>query len=191
MKKQQNLLFFTKVILITLVFSKEAEKCNFPNKDKKGECGCSKLSRNALGSICNEPTIESVDKPSMKYLQETNEPTIESIDKPSVKYLQESNVNENMKRNKKTKSRTNQMVFVTGGEFTMGTDRPYLPRDGEAPARKVRVKSFYADVYEVSNAEFALFVESTGHVTEVDWSILGYCNLSFFKSIFYKFTQWQ
>lgn len=63
--------------------------------------------------------------------------------------------------------RTNSMVFLKGGKFFMGTDKPFLPMDGEGPAREVRVNSFYMDVYEVSNAEFELFVNSTGHVTEV------------------------
>ena len=63
--------------------------------------------------------------------------------------------------------RTNQMSFVEGGSFTMGTNKPYLPMDGEGPAREVKVNSFYMDIYEVSNAEFELFVNSTGHITEV------------------------
>jgi len=63
--------------------------------------------------------------------------------------------------------RTNQMSSVKGGRFTMGTNKPYLPLDGEGPAREVKVNSFYMDIYEASNAEFELFVNSTGHVTEV------------------------
>ena len=68
---------------------------------------------------------------------------------------------------KSSHKRTNQMSFVEGGSFTMGTNKPYLPMDGEGPAREVKVNSFYMDIYEVSNAEFELFVNSTGHVTEV------------------------
>ena len=63
--------------------------------------------------------------------------------------------------------RTNQMVFIKGRKFTMGTDKPFLPMDGEGPAREVKVGSFYMDIYEVSNAEFELFVNNTGYVTEV------------------------
>lgn len=64
--------------------------------------------------------------------------------------------------------RTNQMVFIKGGKFTMGTDKPFLPMDGEGPAREVKVDSFYMDIYEVSNAEFELFVNNTGYVTEAE-----------------------
>ncbi|XP_064489061.1 formylglycine-generating enzyme-like [Ornithodoros turicata] len=65
-------------------------------------------------------------------------------------------------------SRTNQVVFLQGGEFTMGTDKPVFVADGEAPARKVFLDGFYIDVHEVSNAEFHRFVQSTGYKTEAE-----------------------
>lgn len=49
----------------------------------------------------------------------------------------------------------------------MGTDDPQIKQDGEAPARRVAIDAFYMDVYEVSNAEFEKFVNSTGYLTEV------------------------
>lgn len=60
-----------------------------------------------------------------------------------------------------------QMVAIPGGVFTMGTDEPEIHQDGEGPARRVHVNSFYMDQYEVSNEEFERFVNSTGYVTEV------------------------
>lgn len=62
-----------------------------------------------------------------------------------------------------------QMVAIPEGVFTMGTDEPEIRQDGEWPARRVHVKSFYMDQYEVSNEEFERFVNSTGYVTEVRW----------------------
>jgi sulfatase modifying factor 1 len=64
--------------------------------------------------------------------------------------------------------RTNQMVLITGGVYTMGTDVPIFVADGEAPARRADISSFYMDVHETSNAEFELFVDETGHVTEAE-----------------------
>lgn len=49
----------------------------------------------------------------------------------------------------------------------MGTDDPQIRQDGEAPARRVTVDGFYMDAYEVSNADFEKFVNSTGYLTEV------------------------
>ena len=63
--------------------------------------------------------------------------------------------------------RTNKMILVEGSTFTMGTDKPLIVADGEGPAREVTVDTFWMDVHEVSNAEFKLFVDATGYVTEV------------------------
>ena len=64
--------------------------------------------------------------------------------------------------------RKNNMVFIDGGTFTMGTDHPIFKVDGESPSRQVAISSFYMDAFEVSNAEFARFVSQTGHITEAE-----------------------
>lgn len=65
------------------------------------------------------------------------------------------------------------MVPIPAGVFTMGTDDPQIKQDGEAPARRVTVDAFYMDAYEVSNADFEKFVNSTGYLTEVMGSGMG------------------
>ncbi|XP_011915334.1 PREDICTED: sulfatase-modifying factor 1 isoform X2 [Cercocebus atys] len=60
------------------------------------------------------------------------------------------------------------MVPIPAGVFTMGTDDPQIKQDGEAPARRVTIDAFYMDAYEVSNAEFEKFVNSTGYLTEAE-----------------------
>lgn len=62
----------------------------------------------------------------------------------------------------------NKLVRIKGGVYTMGTDKPIAPQDGEGPARRVEISDFYMNMYEVSNAEFAKFVEETGYVTEAE-----------------------
>jgi formylglycine-generating enzyme required for sulfatase activity len=59
------------------------------------------------------------------------------------------------------------MVWIPGGEFTMGTDDPqsYPP---ERPAHRVRVTGFWMDAADVTNAEFARFVAATGYVTTAE-----------------------
>ena len=54
--------------------------------------------------------------------------------------------------------RKNNMVLINGGIFKMGSDNPIFPADGEGPGRKTAISSFYMDVHEVSNSEFARFV---------------------------------
>jgi formylglycine-generating enzyme len=56
------------------------------------------------------------------------------------------------------------MVWIAGGEFTMGGEDP-LARPEESPRHRVRVDGFWIDATEVTNAEFRRFVEATGYVT--------------------------
>ncbi|MGO4500785.1 formylglycine-generating enzyme family protein [Paenibacillus sp. 2RAB27] len=66
------------------------------------------------------------------------------------------------------------MIYLPGGEFLMGTDdREGFPSDGEGPVRAVTIDPFYIDSYTVTNSEFKKFVEATGYVTEAEkfgWS---------------------
>jgi formylglycine-generating enzyme required for sulfatase activity len=56
----------------------------------------------------------------------------------------------------------NKMVWVPGGSFVMGDD-PHYPEEG--PPRSVNVRGFWIDAHEVTNAEFAVFVQATGYKT--------------------------
>lgn len=59
------------------------------------------------------------------------------------------------------------MVWVPGGEFTMGTDSD-LGWAEEKPAHRVRVNGFWMDETDVTNAQFRKFVEATGYVTTAE-----------------------
>jgi len=63
--------------------------------------------------------------------------------------------------------RFNEMSLIPEGNFNMGTNN-MITNDGESPKRKVFVKNFFLDKYEVSNLEFGLFVENTGYKTEAE-----------------------
>ena len=54
------------------------------------------------------------------------------------------------------------MVWIPGGSFRMGSDDHYPE---EAPAHRVAVDGFWIDTHTVTNAEFKRFVDATGHVT--------------------------
>jgi formylglycine-generating enzyme len=61
------------------------------------------------------------------------------------------------------------MVLIEGGEFQMGSEDAFsYPGDGEGPVRPVRVDTFSMNVCAVTNAEFALFVESERYQTEAE-----------------------
>jgi len=59
------------------------------------------------------------------------------------------------------------MVWIPGGEFTMGAEHLEAWAN-EGPEHRVRVDGFWMDTHEVTNAAFAKFVEATGHVTTAE-----------------------
>jgi formylglycine-generating enzyme required for sulfatase activity len=59
------------------------------------------------------------------------------------------------------------MVWIPGGEFTMGTDSD-LGKPDEKPAHRVRVDGFWMDETDVTKAQFRQFVEATGYVTTAE-----------------------
>jgi formylglycine-generating enzyme required for sulfatase activity len=71
-------------------------------------------------------------------------------------------------------------VEIPGGRAEIGTDRPYLPMDGEGPRRYQRVRSFRLGATAVTVADFAAFVADTGYVTEAEnfgWSYVFYAHV--------------
>lgn len=67
------------------------------------------------------------------------------------------------------------MVYVPGGAFEMGGKSTQADPD-ELPRRKVEVAAFFMDAHEVTNREFAGFVEATGYKTvaerPIDWEAM-------------------
>src|SRR5262249_47868327 len=53
------------------------------------------------------------------------------------------------------------MVWIPGGEFTMGSTE----FDDAQPVHRVRVDGFWMDATELTNEQFAKFVEATGYKT--------------------------
>lgn len=58
---------------------------------------------------------------------------------------------------------TEGMVWIEGGEFPMGSESSEFP-DAQ-PVHTVKVNGFWMDEHEVTNAQFARFVEETGYKT--------------------------
>nr|CAD7446068.1 unnamed protein product [Timema bartmani]CAD7457041.1 unnamed protein product [Timema tahoe] len=117
---------------------------SFENTLKNNEdCGCSKTNRKQENYYSSE-TLTSEKTPSK-----------------SEKYSKAANAFSEYQRR-------NEMVYIRGGEFNMGTNEPIFVADGEGPARRVTLDDFYLDVYEVSNSEFEIFVNSTGIKTEAE-----------------------
>ncbi|HEY9258923.1 formylglycine-generating enzyme family protein, partial [Chitinophaga sp.] len=56
------------------------------------------------------------------------------------------------------------MIWLSGGEFMMGTDEKEA-YEAEKPAHRVKVDGFWIDKTEVTNEEFKAFVDATGYIT--------------------------
>jgi formylglycine-generating enzyme len=59
------------------------------------------------------------------------------------------------------------MVWIPGGEFTMGSDHTEAKRD-EKPPHPVKVDGFWMDETLVTNRQFKEFVDETGYVTTAE-----------------------
>lgn len=70
---------------------------------------------------------------------------------------------------------TTGMVYIPNGTFMMGGDNDQASKD-EYPKHKATVDAFWMDEHEVTNAQFAKFVEHTGYITTAeqkpDWEQL-------------------
>jgi formylglycine-generating enzyme required for sulfatase activity len=58
------------------------------------------------------------------------------------------------------------MVLISAGTFVMGSGRG----GDESPAREVHLDAFFIDRYPVTNAEYAKFVQETGHPPPEHWA---------------------
>ena len=60
-----------------------------------------------------------------------------------------------------------EMIFIPGGEFTMGADYQGSKKD-EHPPHLVKVSAFWIDKTPVTNKQFKEFVDATGYVTTAE-----------------------
>lgn len=133
----------------------------------------------------NEATCESVHSEESEIGKETlscgcnvgrDSPLVsDSVEADKMKPIVKTNTLESLTSLTDPADYIEDMVYIPGGTFFMGTDSPVIPYDGEGPKRPVQLSSFYIDRAEVSNEEFALFVKKTGFTTESEsfgWSFV-------------------
>src|SRR5262245_18524612 len=62
-------------------------------------------------------------------------------------------------------------VLVAAGEFWMGSDES---DERSRPRRRIHLDGYYLDRYEVTNAQFKMFVEAQGYHRQAVWSPEGW-----------------
>ncbi len=66
------------------------------------------------------------------------------------------------------------MALVPGGPFLMGNNNDFYDNDfDEKPRHVVNLPPFYMDIYPVTNQDYKVFVEATGHRFPQYWSDAG------------------
>ncbi len=63
------------------------------------------------------------------------------------------------------------MIWIPGGEFTMGSDNKDSKKD-EMPPHRVKVDGFFMDETPVTNRQFKEFVDATGYITTAEKALL-------------------
>ncbi|XP_060691717.1 formylglycine-generating enzyme isoform X2 [Hemiscyllium ocellatum] len=153
--RKGSIVYFSLKLFVLLVCASSAFATSPSPKGPGSSSGCGCTSRREVAGDFPDAPHDSVSlakQAAAKYSKEAN--------------VVGQEITEDYKPN--LEKRTNQMVLIPGGVFTMGTDEPAIPQDGEGPARKVQVKQFYMDMYEVTNAEFERFVKATDYTTEAE-----------------------
>lgn len=62
------------------------------------------------------------------------------------------------------------MTWIPGGDYSMGSTGS-MAWSAEGPVHRVRVSGFWMDTTEVTNDQFAAFVEATGYITTAEQEI--------------------
>jgi formylglycine-generating enzyme required for sulfatase activity len=64
---------------------------------------------------------------------------------------------------------TEAMVLIPAGQFSMGSSESINAQFNEKPVHTVYVNAFYMDVIEVTNKQYKLFLDATGHKKPSYW----------------------
>lgn len=96
-----------------------------------------------------------------------HEPAPEPVVDTNTKKLSESCLTDNTIAHAGVNSSPNlhREVWIEGREFTKGSNARYRE---EAPAHPAKVSGFWIDIHEVTNQQFAVFVDKTNYVTTAE-----------------------
>lgn len=113
-----------------------------------GDCGCNKLDREAAPAQAQQQAPE----------QQVCQQQARNKNKHYRDYYAELELEPEIEG----------MSLIPGGSLHIGTNEPHFQQDHESPERLVKVKDFYLDKYQVSNANFEKFVKATNYTTEAE-----------------------
>jgi formylglycine-generating enzyme required for sulfatase activity len=123
------------------------------------ECGCAAVGMGGMGSLSKERAESDSSRVGSALkdlpLSLLSLPSNLSAPLPSSEHTQREGLGlsgpSELSESEVIDILNDKMVFIKGGLGYMGTDAPFMPRDGESPRRRVRLSPYYLDKYEVSN----------------------------------------
>ncbi|XP_060821891.1 formylglycine-generating enzyme isoform X1 [Bombus pascuorum] len=140
--QKSTVLFIFANIIITLCSKAACFKTDNSNKESL-QCGGCSFSRQTIIKTQHKKETEDYC-PAINDLHIYEKTTVNRID------------------------RLKNMAKIEAGTFTIGTNEPVFVADGEGPKQQIYLHSFYIDKMEVSNRDFAKFVNVTNYRTEAE-----------------------
>lgn len=116
-----------------------------------------------------QPTVEQLESSRAnveRQIQESEQITAESLERIESLKVELSSLDDQRKQFQEQLN-PKEMIFIDSGEFLMGDDDG--SRD-EVPERTVLMNGFSIDRYPVTNQEYKMFVDVTGHRPPPGWT---------------------
>ena len=120
-----------------------------------------------------QPTVEMLEESRRKVetqIQDSDSATWE-IEKNKTELEKELGLLEAKRVHLQEKISEGEMVLIGAGEFKMGEDEDGGP--DEYPSHTVLLNAFLIDKYPVTNAQYKMFVDITGHRPPPHWNRIG------------------
>lgn len=136
--------------------------------DKLSNASVDELLKKAGGLVSKEKRLSVYQKrkSELDVLSESEKQSSEKYRRQN-EIATDARIAEPLKREHAAFKELDDMVLVEKGEFIFGSNTGL---ENEKPARRVFLKSFYIDKYEVTNRKYKKFVDATGHNPPMDWS---------------------
>lgn len=125
--------------------------------------------------VAAQPTQPSTPTPTVIQIRPTNTPppppptptprptpTPQPTPTPAPESVETEEAQVEEEQQEEAPAITGFMVEIPAGPFTLGNDNS---DPNEAPAQQMELPAFSIDAFEVTNADFATFVEATGYIT--------------------------
>jgi iron(II)-dependent oxidoreductase len=147
-----------KLFLLLLILALSLTACGRPESEQAG-AGESPAAQQEAAQPAATPTKIVLATPTPKPPPSTPTP------KPTSAPETEGETKTEEAATPMTEALAVDMILIPAGDFTMGIDGGD-PEDG--PAHVVNLPDYEIDRFEVTNDDFALFVEATGYVTDAE-----------------------